>query len=80
MIAVALILIGLARVESPAIESGVEAVGFPPSFVGVVIALLVLAPETMASVRAARRDLMQTSLNLAYGSAMAGRCRWSCYC
>jgi Ca2+:H+ antiporter len=64
-------VVGLAKVESPAIEDGVEAVGFPPSFVGVVIALLVLAPETMASVRAARRNLMQTSLNLAYGSAMA---------
>jgi Ca2+:H+ antiporter len=64
-------VVGLAKVESPAIEAGVEAVGFPPSFVGVVIALLVLAPETMASVRAARRNLMQTSLNLAYGSAMA---------
>ena len=64
-------VVGLAKVESPAIESGVEAVGFPPSFVGVVIALLVLLPETLASVRAARRNLMQTSLNLAYGSAMA---------
>jgi Ca2+:H+ antiporter len=64
-------VVGLAKVESPAIEAGVEAVGFPPSFVGVVIALLVLAPETMASVRAARRNLMQTSLNLGYGSAMA---------
>jgi Ca2+:H+ antiporter len=64
-------VVGLAKVESPAIEDAVDAVGFPPSFVGVVIALLVLAPETMASVRAARRNLMQTSLNLAYGSAMA---------
>ena len=64
-------VVGLAKVESPAIEDGVEAVGFPPSFVGVVIALLVLLPETLAAVRAARRNLMQTSLNLAYGSAMA---------
>ena len=64
-------VVGLAKVESPAIEDAVDAMGFPPSFVGVVIALLVLAPETMASVRAARRNLMQTSLNLAYGSAMA---------
>ena len=64
-------VVGLAKVESPAIEAGVEAAGFPPSFVGVVIALLVLLPETLASVRAARRNLMQTSLNLAYGSAMA---------
>ncbi|MDQ3990189.1 MAG: ionic transporter y4hA [Actinomycetota bacterium] len=64
-------VVGLAKVESPAIEAGVEAVGFPPSFVGVVIALLVLLPETLAAVRAALRERIQISLNLAYGSAMA---------
>ena len=64
-------VVGLAKVESPAIESAVAAVGFPQSFVGVVIALLVLAPETLAAVRAARRDRVQISLNLALGSAMA---------
>ena len=36
-----------------------------------VIALLVLLPETLAAARAARRDRVQTSLNLAYGSAIA---------
>ena len=45
--------------------------GLPPSFVGVVIALLVLAPETLAAVNAARRNRVQISLNLALGSAMA---------
>jgi Ca2+:H+ antiporter len=64
-------VIGLAKVETPAIEAGVAAVGFPPSFVGVVIALLVLLPETLAAARAARRDRIQISLNLAFGSAMA---------
>jgi Ca2+:H+ antiporter len=64
-------VVGLAKVESPAIEEAVAAVGFPPSFVGVVIALLVLLPETLAAVRAASRGRIQTSLNLAYGSAMA---------
>ena len=64
-------VVGLAKVESPAIEAGVEAVGFPPSFVGVVIALLVLLPETLAAARAALRERIQISLNLAYGSAMA---------
>ena len=43
----------------------------PASFVGIVIAVLVLAPETMAAVRASQRDRVQTSLNLAYGSAVA---------
>jgi Ca2+:H+ antiporter len=72
MLLVALVaVVGLAKVESPAIEAAVEAAGFPPSFVGVVIALLVLAPETLAAVRAARRQRIQISLNLAYGSAMA---------
>jgi Ca2+:H+ antiporter len=64
-------VVGLAKLESPAIEAGVVAAGLPPSFVGVVIALLVLAPETLAAVRSARRDRVQTSLNLALGSAMA---------
>ena len=64
-------VVGLAKVESPSIEAAVEAVGFPPSFVGVVIALLVLLPETLAASRAATRDRVQISLNLSYGSAMA---------
>ncbi|HKG51896.1 MAG TPA: hypothetical protein VKB14_15785 [Actinomycetales bacterium] len=64
-------VVGLAKVESPAIQSGVAAAGFPPSFVGVVIALLVLLPETLAAARNALRDRVQTSLNLALGSAMA---------
>ena len=72
LLLVALIaIVGLAKVEPPAIETGVEAAGFPPSFVGVVIALLVLLPETLAAIRAARRNRIQTSLNLALGSAIA---------
>jgi Ca2+:H+ antiporter len=64
-------VVGLAKVESPAIEGGVKAVGFPPSFVGVVIALLVLLPETLAASRAALRNRLQISMNLAFGSALA---------
>ena len=64
-------VVGLAKVESYPIEDGVQAIGFPPSFVGVVIALLVLLPESIAAARAAARNRVQTSLNLAYGSAMA---------
>ena len=64
-------VVGLAKIESPAIESGVAALGFPQAVVGVVIALLVLAPETIAAVRAAALNRVQVSLNLAMGSAMA---------
>ncbi|GHE89397.1 ionic transporter y4hA [Streptomyces griseoluteus] len=64
-------VVGLAKGVSPTIEAGVEGAGLPPSVVGVIIALLVLLPETIAALRAARRDRVQTSLNLALGSAMA---------
>jgi Ca2+:H+ antiporter len=64
-------VVGLAKVESYPIEDAVDAVGFPQSFVGVVIALLVLLPESIAAARAAARNRVQISLNLAYGSAMA---------
>ncbi|GAA4733192.1 ionic transporter y4hA [Nocardioides endophyticus] len=64
-------VVGLAKVESYPIEDAVEAVGAPHSFVGVVIALLVLLPESIAAGRAAARNRVQISLNLAYGSAMA---------
>lgn len=72
LLALALIaVVGLAKAVSPAIESGVVAAGLPSSVVGVVIALLVLLPESIAAVRAAHRDRVQTSLNLGLGSAMA---------
>ncbi len=72
LLCVALVaVVGLAKVESAAIEDGVEALGFPHAFVGVVIALLVLLPESIAAARAAARNRVQISLNLAYGSAMA---------
>jgi Ca2+:H+ antiporter len=71
LLAALVAVVGLAKVESPAIEDAVAGIGFPQSFVGVVIALLVLLPETLAAARAARRDRLQISLNLAFGSAMA---------
>ncbi|MEV0583311.1 hypothetical protein [Nonomuraea sp. NPDC050310] len=64
-------VVGLAKTASPAIEQAVAAAGAPRAVVGVAIALLVLAPETVAAVRAARRNRLQTSFNLALGSALA---------
>lgn len=64
-------VVGLAKAASPAIESAVAAIGAPAAVVGVAIALLVLMPETAAAVRAAARNRVQTSLNLALGSALA---------
>lgn len=64
-------VIGLAKVLSPSIESGIAQAGAPKAVVGIAIAVLVLMPETWAAVRAARANRVQTSLNLAIGSALA---------
>jgi Ca2+:H+ antiporter len=64
-------VVGLAKTSSQAIEEGVKSIGAPASAVGVVIALLVLMPETLTAWRNARRRRVQISFNLAYGSAMA---------
>lgn len=64
-------VVGLAKQLSPLIEQGVEAAGAPKAVIGIAIALLVLLPETWAAVRAARADRLQTSMNLALGSALA---------
>ena len=57
----------IAKTLSPVIEKGVVELGAPKSFVGVIIALVILLPEGMAALRAARQNRLQTSLNLALG-------------
>ncbi|MGH6999098.1 MAG: ionic transporter y4hA, partial [Phenylobacterium sp.] len=61
----------LAKALAPTLEAAVANAGAPKAVVGVIIAALVLAPESLAAVRAARADRLQTSLNLALGSALA---------
>lgn len=64
-------VVGLAKTLSPAIERAVDAAGAPKATLGIAIALLVLLPETTAALRAAYADRLQTSINLALGSALA---------
>jgi Ca2+:H+ antiporter len=64
-------VVGLAKKLSPSIEQAVDAAHAPRSVVGIVIAALVLLPETFAAARAARANRLQTSMNLAIGSALA---------
>lgn len=61
----------LAKALSPSLESGVEALGAPKAVVGIIIAAVVLLPESIAAYQAARANRLQTSLNLALGSALA---------
>ncbi len=66
-----LVVVGLAKMLSPSIEAAVVHIGAPQATIGVLIAVLVLLPETWAAVRAAMANRLQTSLNLALGSALA---------
>ncbi|MFM9862531.1 MAG: calcium:proton antiporter [Micropepsaceae bacterium] len=72
LLVVALVaVVGLAKVLTPAIEAGLAAAQAPEGVLGIVIAGIVLLPEGVAALRAARANRLQTSLNLALGSALA---------
>lgn len=77
MVSVLMLLVSLAIVVlmakslSPAITTGLENAGLPESLVGVVIAAVILLPEGIAAVKAARQNKLQTSINLTLGSALA---------
>jgi Ca2+:H+ antiporter len=64
-------VVGLAKALSPTIERAVAAAGAPRTVIGIAIAIIVLLPETWAALRAARANRLQTSMNLAIGSALA---------
>ena len=61
----------LAKKFSDVVDVGAAAIGAPPAFAGVVVALLILLPEGVAAVSAAGRNDLQKSLNLALGSSLA---------
>jgi Ca2+:H+ antiporter len=61
----------LAKSLAPTLERAVASAGLPNAVVGLVIAAVILMPEGLAAYRAARANRLQTSLNLALGSAIA---------
>ena len=71
LIAALIAVVGLAKILSPVVEDGVNRMDAPAAVVGIVIAVLVLLPEGAAALRNARANRLQTSLNLALGSALA---------
>ena len=71
LFAVLVAIVGLAKSLTPTLEIGVARLDVPKPVVGIVIAALVLLPEGLAALRAARANQLQTSLNLALGSALA---------
>jgi Ca2+:H+ antiporter len=71
LLAALVAVVGLAKALTPTLEAGIAKAGAPKAVVGIVIAALVLLPEGLAALRAARANRLQTSLNLALGSALA---------
>lgn len=65
------IVVLLAKKLSPTIEAIILNANLPISLVGVVIAAIILLPEGIAALKAARKNKLQSSLNLALGSALA---------
>jgi len=64
-------VIVLAEVLAPGVESGLDKMGAPKSLAGIIIAMVVLLPEGLSALRAARQNQLQSSLNLSLGSALA---------
>ncbi|QFU15159.1 calcium:proton antiporter [Microvirga thermotolerans] len=65
------VVILLSKMFAAVVHIGTSLVDAPEAVVGVIVALLILSPESVAAVRAARRDQLQKSLNLALGSSLA---------
>ena len=61
----------LAKKFSLVVDFGTALIGAPPAFAGVLVALLILLPESVAAVAAARKNDLQKSINLALGSSLA---------
>ena len=71
LLAALVAVVGLAKSLTPMLEMGVTWLDAPEAVVGIVIASLVMLPEGLSALRAARANRLQTSLNLALGSALA---------
>ena len=61
----------LAKKFSQVVDASAALIGAPPAFAGILVALLILLPEGVAAIAAARRNDLQKSINLALGSSLA---------
>jgi Ca2+:H+ antiporter len=61
----------LAKKFSLVVDAGAAAIGAPPAFAGILVALLILLPEGVSAITAARNNDLQKSINLALGSSLA---------
>ena len=77
VLSIALLLVSLlavvllAKKFSLVVDFATASIGAPPAFAGVLVALLILLPESLAAIAAARKNDLQKTINLALGSSLA---------
>jgi Ca2+:H+ antiporter len=71
LLAALMAIVGIAESLTPVLEVAIHDIGVPKAVIGIIISSVVLLPEGLASFRAARMNRLQTSMNLALGSALA---------
>ncbi|WP_027553242.1 calcium:proton antiporter [Bradyrhizobium sp. Cp5.3] len=76
-VSIALLLVSLSAVVllakkfSLVVDAVAAMIGAPPAFAGLLVALLILMPEGVSAIAAARKNDLQKSINLALGSSLA---------
>jgi len=66
-----LVVIVLAEKFAIPLDNSMERFGMPQAFGGAIVAGLVLAPEALSAINAARKNQLQRSVNILHGSVLA---------
>ncbi len=69
-----LVLVLIAESMGSLIETGINDLGLPSSLGGLLVGLLVVAPEALNALQAAGKGELQRSLNTLYGSSLSTLC------
>ena len=69
-----LVLVLIAESMGTLIETGINDLGLPSSLGGLLVGLLVVAPEALNAFQAAGKGELQRSLNTLYGSSLSTLC------
>ena len=66
-----LVVIVLAEKFAIPLDNSIEHFGMPQAFGGAIVAAMVLAPEALSGINAARKNQLQRSVNILHGSVLA---------
>src|SRR5881398_756074 len=66
-----LVVVVLAEKFAIPLDNSIEHFGMPQAFGGAIVAGLVLAPEALSGINAARKNQLQRSVNILHGSVLA---------